>query len=95
MLRLLHPDGSLQTRICDDEGVLVGVALALHDELIMCGWGPCPEPAHTWAKSFSRKTFPDQCFFSLNLGFYRVPTCPAVGLMSFDSTLSLLRRGLS
>ena len=49
VLRLLHPDGSQETRICDNEDVLVDVTLALHDELIMRGWRRCPEPAHLWA----------------------------------------------
>ena len=40
VLRLLRPDGSQETRICDDEGVLADLAIALHDALIIRGWQP-------------------------------------------------------
>ena len=49
VLRLLRPDGSQETRICDDEGVLADLAIALHDALIIRGWQPWPQPARLWA----------------------------------------------
>ena len=49
VLRVLRPDGSQETRICDDESVLADLAIALHDALIVRGWQPWPQPARLWA----------------------------------------------
>ena len=35
VVRLLHPDGSQETRICDDEDTVVDMAIALHHELMV------------------------------------------------------------
>ena len=54
VLRLLRPDGSQETRICDDEGVLADLAIALHDALIVRGWQLWPQPG-----AVSGRTNPD------------------------------------
>ena len=48
VLLLMHPDGSQETEIFDDEDSLVEGAIKLQDNLIIHGWRPCPEPARLW-----------------------------------------------
>ena len=45
VLRVLHPDGSQETRMFVDKDACVEQTMALREELIECGWWPWRETA--------------------------------------------------